>query len=166
MTARLTKSEFAAPRTAAIDITDQVQLAPSAQIGRPSAWLHIDGSSAITAAQKHSMENHQGAPGRRLAAQYSIALAPMLESEADGSAEDRAQRAFALLHGRDANDPAHACEFGFFRSGHLAAQAEAARAACPRTTQLRKIADRGDDVLHAVEGDECNGDSRRQEGGG
>lgn len=166
MTARQTKSEFAAPRTAAIDITDQVQLAPSAQTGRPSAWLHSDGSRSITAAQKYSMENHQGAPGRRLAAQYSIALAPMLESEANGSAEDRARRAFALLHGRDANDPAHACEFGFFRSGHLAAQAEAARAAWPRSPQLRKLADRCNDALHAVEGDERDGDSRRQEGGG
>ena len=76
MTARLTKSEFAAPRTAAIDITDQVQRAPSAQTGRPSAWLHIDGSRSITAAQKHSMENHQGAPGRRLAAQYPSVVCP------------------------------------------------------------------------------------------
>ncbi|MDF2461785.1 MAG: hypothetical protein K0Q43_20 [Ramlibacter sp.] len=39
-----------------------------------AAWLHEDGSRSITAAEKKSMLENQGVPGKRVAALYNIPL--------------------------------------------------------------------------------------------
>lgn len=39
-----------------------------------AAWLHEDGSRSITAAEKRSMLENQGVPGKRVAALYNVPL--------------------------------------------------------------------------------------------